>query len=183
MTERVAAELFTCVPCPPEQFSFCLLLYTMDKIVYVEIKHSISYYKGGGALAKWWRCLLTLAWSSRAGSQNTGNSAVTWIRNIGLCCLGARTLTLLFCGFEWRAASVNSWLQDPIVCSQSPAGLFPLNASSATSLPQPPRTEVVRGGMFRFPCSVVCLPLTPLSRTCREFLLSKDAYQKQFGRA
>lgn len=107
-------------------------------------------------------------------------------RSAALSCLGARTLTLLFCGFELTVASVNSWIQYPVVCSQSPAAsLFPPKASSAASLPHPPRTEVdTRGNAcFRSPGGCVSPPHTLVQKLlCREFLFSKDAYQKQLGR-
>lgn len=93
-------------------------------------------------------------------------------RSTVLSSLGARTLTLLFCGFELTVASVNSWIQDPIVCSQSPAAsLFP-SKGLFRSLPPPSSQD--RGGhqgecIFSFPWGLVCLPLTPLSRnSCLE---------------
>lgn len=79
-------------------------------------------------------------------------------------------------------ASVNSWMQNPTLCSRSPASRFPLKAASAASLPHLPGQKWTQGGMFQFPCWAMCLPLTPRPERLGNFYFPKLTYQKQFGR-
>lgn len=177
---------FSLCPWPPEQFCFCFFVYydSAQNFVCRNTEFHFLFFKKK-QFTDW------MMWTV---PSNTGNELHLEARlqvsgcNMGsrseyLPLLGARTLTPLFSrGFEQTVASVNSWIQYPIVCQKSPATLFPLKASSATSLPHLPRTEVDTRGNVSVPLLGCVSSFHTLSRTSREFLLSKVAYQKQFGR-
>lgn len=103
-----------------------------------------------------------------------------WSRS-ELLVFGARTLAHLFSsGFSCLSQQLDA-VPD---CLQQKSCKSVSSESFFCSFPAPilPVQKWTQGGMFQFPCWVMCLPLTPCPESLGNFYFPKLTYQKQFGR-